>query len=460
MKLKHKLSFNLKRYGKGGDLYMIRLRASYNSTRLDVATGCSVTDSAYWDGKNECIMADYRSPDGRSVEQMNHDIRLVKEEMETAFKYFEATDQMPTVEALREKYNERMGLHSVKVAYPKTASSDEKGEKEAPKPDLFAVFDLFVQEEGVIREWEKPTFQKMASFKADLMAFRRRLKFEDINEKTLSEFVRYLREEKVLKTPRKKKEEGVQRTKDEEKGILNVTIEKKLETFRWFLNWATDRGYNTNKAYKHFNPKLKKTKRPVIFITTEELQALNNLTFAPEEKHLEQTRDLFLFLCFSGIRWSDMYMLRRGDVKEDCIMITTEKTEDSLTIGLNAVTKRILDKYKDIPFPKNKALPVQTNQRMNLYLKEICKRAGIDEPIRITQYRGQERIDTYKPKYELIGTHAGRRTFATQTLAQGNNAEVVMELTGHKDYRSMKPYIGVVNQLKVDAVKSLDSLGL
>ena len=40
-------------------------------------------------------------------------------------------------------------------------------------------------------------------------------------------------------------------------GLKNSTIEKKLGYLRWFLNWATDRGYNTNLDYKKFHPTLK-----------------------------------------------------------------------------------------------------------------------------------------------------------------------------------------------------------
>ena len=100
------------------------------------------------------------------------------------------------------------------------------------------------------------------------------------------------------------------------------------------------------------------------------------------------------------------------------------------------------------------------SQKMNILLKEICRMAGIDAPVRITRYRGQERIDTYFPKYELIGTHAGRRTFTTQSLSRGIPAEIVMKWTGHKDYRSMKPYIDVVDDLKAKAMKKLDDMGL
>ena len=35
-----------------------------------------------------------------------------------------------------------------------------------------------------------------------------------------------------------------------------------------------------------------------------------------------------------------------------------------------------------------------------------------------------------------------------------------MKWTGHKDYRSMKPYIAVVDDLKAREMKKLDDMGL
>ena len=311
-----------------------------------------------------------------------------------------------------------------------------------------------------MREWTKATYQKQASLKADLRAFRPQLRFEDLTEQTLAGFVRYLREEKVLRTPRKRLQLGVVPAREDVVGLLNTSIGKKLDLLKWFLNWATERGWNRNLSYRHFNPKLKRTRQGVIYLSLAELQALNALQFSPGQRCLEYTRDTFLFLCFSGLRWSDLNLLRRGDVKPGCIMITTEKTEDSLTIELNNVTRRILDKYRDCSFPGDRALPVLTNQKMNRCLKEVCRMAGIDDPVRVTRYRGQERLDVYRPKYELVGTHTGRRTFATQSLSRGIPAEIVMKWTGHKDYRAMKPYIAVVDELKAQAMRKLDEMGL
>ena len=169
-------------------------------------------------------------------------------------------------------------------------------------------------------------------------------------------------------------------------------------------------------------------------------------------------RDVFLFQCFSGLRYSDVFNLRRSDVKENHIEVTTVKTADSLIIELNDHSKTILNKYKDVHFEHDKVLPVITNQKMNDYLKELAELAGIDEPIRETYYKGNERIDEITPKYALLGTHAGRRTFICNALSLGIPAQVVMKWTGHSDYKAMKPYIDIADDIKANAMSKFNQL--
>lgn len=55
---------------------------------------------------------------------------------------------------------------------------------------------------------------------------------------------------------------------------------------------------------------------------------------------------------------------------------------------------------------------------MNDYLKELAEWSEINEPIRETYYKGNERIDEVTPQYALLGTHAGRRTFICNARAR------------------------------------------
>lgn len=458
MNITRRVHFGLRAYGKKTVAYQIRMRVSYAGVRDDYITGCNLVSPKDWLPEFQRVRAGAVGVKGEGSAKMNATLSRFEDVIEGCFKYFEVNGIVPEKEALRQRFE--MQMEPARTHAGEVPPQVPAGPALPDDQDVYAVLDLFVAEEGQVREWTPATYQKLASLKTDLGTFRPCLRFEDLTKQTLADFVRWLREEKVLRTPRKKLVPGELPTREDVVGLLNTSIEKKLFLLKWFLNWATERGYNHNLAYKHFNPRLKQTRRPVIYLTKEELGRLNALRFSPGQRQLEQARDCFLFQCFSGLRWSDLNLLRRGDVGADCIQITTEKTEDSLTIELNNVTRRILDKYKEVSFPHDRALPVPTNQKMNILLKEICRMAGIDTPVRITRYRGQERIDTYHPKYELIGTHAGRRTFTTQSLSRGIPAEIVMKWTGHKDYRSMKPYIDVVDDLKAKAMKKLDDMGL
>ena len=171
---------------------------------------------------------------------------------------------------------------------------------------------------------------------------------------------------------------------------------------------------------------------------------------------MAKVKDVFCFCCFTSLRYSDVSNLRRSDVFSDHISITTVKTSDSLKIELNRYSRSILEKYDSMKFSGNLALPVISNQKMNAYLKEICEICGINKPVTVTYYKGNERIDEVHPKYELIGTHAGRRTFICNAIMMGIPPQVVMKWTGHCDYQSMKPYIDIADKVKADAMKLFD----
>ncbi|KFF23772.1 hypothetical protein IQ37_14180 [Chryseobacterium piperi] len=72
--------------------------------------------------------------------------------------------------------------------------------------------------------------------------------------------------------------------------------------------------------------------------------------------------------------------------------------------------------------------------------------------------RGNQRIDEVFPKYTLLGTHAGRRTFICNALSLGIPAHVVMKWTGHSDYKAMKPYIDIADEIKASAMDKFNDL--
>ena len=458
MVIKHSVMPKLRKFGKKRPLYQIRIRATWSGWRDDYPIGYTLCSEEDFD--KECGLVRGHSVGSKRTKASVINARIVRyiEVLEDCFKYFEVIRKVPDPHMLRAMvetvFNSDASTPVFHVGEPGNTQPKPK------KTDLFKLYDRYVKEKTEIREWTRATVQKHDSLRNDLHNYNSHLCMEDLTEECLAGFISYLRNDKVLRTPRHKK--GAKEGEDnvEKVGLYNTTIGKKYDLFKCFLKWASERGINMSMDYKFYKPKLKDSEKPIIFLTLEELQALHGLAFTKEEEHLEKCRDNFLFLCFSGLRHSDFYALRKSDIRDGKIFVTTQKTEDSLSIELNVVTQEILDKYKDVPFPNGKALPVQVNQKMNEYLKIICKRAGIDEPIRITQYRGNERIDTFVPKHELVTTHVGRKTFTTQCLAQGIPPETVMKWTGHKQYSVMRRYIGTVDSAKEREMKKMDNLKL
>ena len=427
MNIKRNIIFTLESRKKDGVLITenvpIRMRVNFASKRIEFTTGYRI-DSAKWDADKQRVKNGCSNKLKQSASEINASLLEYYTEIQSIFKRFEVEDVMPTPEQIKEAFN---ALH-------KPVSEEPKPKKEALPCDFFQVFDDFVEDCGRQSNWTDSTFEKFAAVKNHLTNFREGLTFEFFDERGLNDYVGYLRDVKEMR---------------------NTTIGKQLSFLKWFLRWAFKKGVHQNNAYDSYKPKLKSTQKKIIFLTWDELNRLREFKIPFNKQALERVRDVFLFQCFTGLRYSDVFNLRRSDIKGDHIEVTTVKTSDSLIIERNNHSKAILDKYKDVAFEYDKVLPVITNQKMNDYLKEL---AGIDEPIRQTYYKGNERIDDVTPKYALLGTHAGRRTFICNALALGIPPQVVMKWTGHSDYKAMKPYIDIADDIKANAMSKFNQL--
>ena len=430
MNIKRNIIFTLESRKKDGVLITenvpIRMRVNFASKRIEFTTGYRI-DSAKWDADKQRVKNGCSNKLKQSASEINASLLEYYTEIQSIFKRFEVEDVMPTPEQIKEVFN----------ALRKPVSEEPKPKKEALPCDFFQVFDDFVEDCGRQNNWTDSTFEKFAAVKNHLTNFREGLTFEFFDERGLNDYVGYLRDVKEMR---------------------NTTIGKQLSFLKWFLRWAFKKGVHQNNAYDSYKPKLKSTQKKIIFLTWDELNRLREFKIPSNKQALERVRDVFLFQCFTGLRYSDVFNLRRSDIKGDHIEVTTVKTSDSLIIELNNHSKAILDKYKDVAFEDDKVLPVITNQKMNDYLKELAELAGIDEPVRQTYYRGNERIDEVTPKYALLGTHAGRRTFICNALALGIPPQVVMKWTGHSDYKAMKPYIDIADDIKANAMSKFNQL--
>ena len=432
MNIKRNIIFALESRKKDGvpivENVPIRMSVNFDSQRIEFTTGYRI-DVAKWDGDKQRVKNGCTNKLKQSASEINAALLGYYTELQEIFKRFEVAEIMPSPAKVKEAFNNRHGQNEK----TELASADTSN---VPS-NFYEAFDDFVRVCGRQNDWTHSTFEKFAAVKNHLKNFRSELSFDFFDEEGLTEYVQYLREVREMR---------------------NSTIGKQLSFLKWFLRWSFKQGMHSNNAYDTFKPKLKDTQKKIIFLTWEELNRLREFKIPPTKQALERVRDVFLFQCFTGLRYSDVFNLRRSDIKGDHIEVTTVKTSDSLIIELNDHSRAILEKYKDVEFENDRALPVITNQKMNDYLKELAELAEINEPVRQTYYKGNERIDEVTPKYALLGTHAGRRTFICNALALGIPPQVVMKWTGHSDYKAMKPYIDIADDIKASAMSKFNQL--
>lgn len=317
---------------------------------------------------------------------------------------------------------------------------------------LFTHLDRFVSEESLTGQWAYSTIRCWNSFRGHLLKFNPDITYEDFDEDGINNFLNFLRYERNLS---------------------EKTVKKIHTHLKWFLNWAIRKRFTTESTINTYRPKFKVLEKPVIFLTKEELMKLYHYPIPPSgtvvtlhnyegrpytkriacSSSLEKTRDLFCFCAFTSLRYSDMAKVRRTDIKGAYLYVTTQKTNDRIPIDLNAFAKEIIQKYSDIDFPNGLALPVISNQRMNRHLKELCELCGLNDPISHVYFKAGQRVCETRAKWEMIGTHAARRTFICFALSSGIPPQVVMKWTGHSDYKTMRPYIDVAGKTKSEAMK-------
>ena len=169
-----------------------------------------------------------------------------------------------------------------------------------------------------------------------------------------------------------------------------------------------------------------------------------DLSKKADRQNLELARDIFLIAVWTAQRVSDYNNLKPENIKEvsnngtpmTYISIHQQKTGRLVEIPCNAKVRAILNKYP-------KGLPHLSDQKINMYIKQIGQMAGIDEVIEIKGSRGGEVIKEYYKKYDLICTHTARRTGATLMYLDGIAIYDIMKVTGHKSVTTLEKYIRV-----------------
>lgn len=307
MNIKRNITFALESRKKNGVLIIenvpIRMRVVFDSHRIEFTTGYRI-DVAKWDAKAQRVKNGCTNKLKQSASDINADLLKQYTEIQNIFKEFEVQNVMPTTEQVKDAF-----MLSTKVK-----DGAEQDKVKEPSIKFMKAYDEFVSEGSIQNAWSDSTMKKFATAKKHLNDFDPDTNFDVWTDKHFNEYIDYLRMQKDMR---------------------NSSIVKQIKFLKWFLRWASRKGYNQNMAFDKFMPKLKSASKKVIFLTTEEINRIRILQIPESKQYLERVRDVLLFCCFTGLRHSDVYNLKRSDIKENHIEVTTIKTSDSLIIELN-----------------------------------------------------------------------------------------------------------------------------
>ena len=227
------------------------------------------------------------------------------------------------------------------------------------------------------------------------------------------------------------------------KGYAANTIASQFSIMKVWLSDEEDEGILVNKYFHKYPTKTLDVDN--IFLTEEEIEKLYNIDFSKvSEKYnidakssIEQTRDLFIVACWTGLRYGDWRDLSKSQITGDRIKICTHKTRKEVIIPIHPMVKAILEKYQ-WKLPKGVDKTVTNKQ-----IRKCGEIAHINDPVVISKIRGGKEVIVKQPKYMFITNHTARRSFCTNMCYRGLPIRVIMAISGHTTEANFLKYVKI-----------------
>ena len=201
--------------------------------------------------------------------------------------------------------------------------------------------------------------------------------------------------------------------------------------------YSKNLGFATSNNFDSIKSKDKKAFKT--YLNNEELQAIEDAVMPTES--LENARDWLIISCHLGQRVSDLMRCSKKRIVTNgnrmSVDLRQKKTDKAVMVGIFDKVKEYLAK-RDGEFPR----PI-SDQKYNDYIKEVCKIAGLTQIEEGTLYDAtfKRGIDGFYEKWQLVTSHVGRRSFATNYYGKVPIALLVVQ-TGHTTERAFLDYIG------------------
>jgi len=231
-----------------------------------------------------------------------------------------------------------------------------------------------------------------------------------------------------------------------EKGLAVNTIGKQFKNLKVFLNWCFDREYIHRFSTKHI--KVRQEVLDEIYLTKEEVDKLFDLKLNNSTQQL--IRDCFILGCETSLRISDLKLLKEHHISkkkgEETIRMEHKKTKNKVVIPLSKRAFLILKKH-------NFTFNFSANNDFNSTIKEICKKAKIDNPHTIYRTVRNKRQEFVYKKHELVSSHTCRRTFCTLKVLDGIPVSYIRKISGHNSERTFFRYLKMDNETAANEMR-------
>jgi integrase len=226
------------------------------------------------------------------------------------------------------------------------------------------------------------------------------------------------------------------------------TIARTINFIKTICYHARANGIETNFQLDSISTKYHKADK--VYLEPNELKKIEKVEL--REDNLINAKDWLLISCETGQRVSDFLNFKKDQIRYEegkpLIEFTQVKTGKIMTVPLSKKVLDILKKRKG-EFPKS-----MSDQKYNDFIKEVCRKAGLTNKVKgsivVPNYKNEKRkkVGTFE-KWELITSHVGRRSFATNNYGKIPTS-LLIGATGHSTEKMFLEYIG-----KSDTQKAL-----
>lgn len=210
-----------------------------------------------------------------------------------------------------------------------------------------------------------------------------------------------------------------------ERGLKNTSCRHTLLTLRTFCRWLDRRKIPVHPAYKI--PSVAAVPRgdssPKIYLTQSEVEAIANLPLG-DTHTLRGVRDLFLFMCYAGLRYGDSQKVEPSHMDGDFLRLVTGKNRRAVRVPLHPIAKQILVDCGGY-------LPRYSPAYFNRKIREVAILAGIQGEETVVSYSGAKRIEEKFQRWQLVTAHTAKRTAITNLVKMGVSVRAVCAMTGN-----------------------------